>query len=89
MVFISLLPQGLIQTWASFTQDYVSARSPEMIHSPVMQALVWLRVPGDLVFSVGAVAFAVFLFQALRTSDRPAVAPVDRGDERMTPAAAE
>ena len=68
MVFISLLPQGLVQAWASFTQDYVSARSAEMIHSPLMQALVWARVPGDMVFTVGAVAFALFVFQALRAS---------------------
>ncbi len=72
MVFISLLPQGLVQAWTSFTQDYVSARSAAMIHSPVMQALVWARVPGDLVFSVGAVAFAVFLFQTFRGSAKTA-----------------
>ena len=29
-----------------------------------MQALVWARVPGDVVFSVGVVAFAWFMFRA-------------------------
>ena len=33
-------------------------------HSPVMQALVWARVPGDLVFSVGVAAFALFMVRA-------------------------
>ena len=64
MVFLSLLPQGLWQTYASFTHDYAYARSAEVIHGPVMQALVWARVPGDLVFAVGVFAFAWFVAQA-------------------------
>ena len=64
MVFLSLLPQGLWQTYASFTHDYAYARSAEVIHGPVMQALVWARVPGDLVFAVGVFAFAAFVARA-------------------------
>jgi nitric oxide reductase subunit B len=30
-----------------------------------MQALVWLRVPGDTVFAVGVFAFAWFALRAL------------------------
>jgi nitric oxide reductase subunit B len=29
-----------------------------------MQALVWARVPGDVVFAVGVFAFAWFMFRA-------------------------
>jgi nitric oxide reductase subunit B len=65
MVFLSLFPQGLYQAYWSFTRDYAFARSPEVIHGPVMQALVWARVPGDLVFTVGVVAFAWFMMRAL------------------------
>ncbi|WP_339914115.1 nitric-oxide reductase large subunit [uncultured Brevundimonas sp.] len=65
MVFLSLLPQGLLQAHASFTRDYAFARSAEFIHSPLMETLVWVRVPGDIVFSVGVFAFAVFLVQAV------------------------
>ena len=61
MVFGSLLPQGIIQTLVSFDQGYWYARSPELLHSPVMEALVWLRVPGDVVFAAGAVLLLVFL----------------------------
>jgi nitric oxide reductase subunit B len=64
MVFLSLLPQGLLQTYASFSQSYAYARSPELLHSPLMEALVWARVPGDIVFGVGVVAFAPFFVQA-------------------------
>jgi nitric oxide reductase subunit B len=73
MVFLSLFPQGLYQTYQSFTHDYAIARSAEVIHSPIMQALVWARVPGDLVFSVGVGAFALFMVRAL-FSRGPAVA---------------
>jgi len=65
MVFLSLFPAGLYQAYQSFTRDYAFARSAEVIHSPVMQALVWARVPGDLVFTVGVVAFSLFMMRAL------------------------
>jgi nitric oxide reductase subunit B len=65
MVFLSLFPQGLYQTYYSFTRDYAYARSADVIHSPVMEALVWARVPGDMVFTVGVVAFTLFMLQAL------------------------
>jgi nitric oxide reductase subunit B len=29
-----------------------------------MHALVWARVPGDIVFAVGVFAFALFVFKA-------------------------
>ncbi|MDE0157188.1 MAG: nitric-oxide reductase large subunit [Gammaproteobacteria bacterium] len=61
MVFGSLLPQGIIQTLVSFDQGYWYARSPELLHSPLMETLVWLRVPGDVVFAAGAVLLLVFL----------------------------
>ncbi|NKB45240.1 MAG: nitric-oxide reductase large subunit [Alphaproteobacteria bacterium] len=64
MTFLSLLPQGLLQTWASYKFSYAYARSAEFIHSPVMEALVWARVPGDIVVTVGVVALILFMIQA-------------------------
>jgi nitric oxide reductase subunit B len=64
MVFLSLLPQGLYQAYLSFTHDYAHARSAEVIQGPVMQALVWARVPGDVVFAIGVLAFAAFVARA-------------------------
>ena len=64
MTFLSLLPQGVLQTYASIEHGYYYARSAEFIHSPVMQALVWARVPGDVVFSIGVFAFAWFMLRA-------------------------
>jgi nitric oxide reductase subunit B len=72
MVFLSLLPQGLWQTYQSFTHGYAYARSAEVIHSPVMEALVWARVPGDIVFGIGALAFAAFVVLAFTSARKPA-----------------
>jgi nitric oxide reductase subunit B len=70
MVFISLVPAGLYQAWASITQGLWFARSPEVIHSAFMETMVWLRVPGDIVFSVGVVCLALFAWQLLRGGKR-------------------
>ncbi len=64
MTFLSLLPQGLWQTYQSIATSYVSARSVEFIQSDIMHTLVWARVPGDIVFSVGVFAFVWFVFKA-------------------------
>ena len=61
MVFGSLLPQGIVQALVSFDSGYWHARAPELLHSPLMETLVWLRVPGDVVFALGAVLLLIFL----------------------------
>ncbi len=64
MTFLSLLPQGLWQTYASIKHYYAYARTAEFMHSAIMEGFVWARVPGDIVFSVGVFAFAFFMYQA-------------------------
>jgi nitric oxide reductase subunit B len=75
MVFMSLLPAGIYQAYHSVTTGLWFARSPEIIHSPVMEALVWLRVPGDVVFAGGAVFLAVYAAGLLRRPRRAALEP--------------
>ena len=58
----SLLPVGLMQTWASVDQGYWYARSTEFLGTPLMQNLRWLRVPGDTVFAIGALILVAFVF---------------------------
>ncbi len=65
MVFMSLVPAGIYQAWASITQGVWFARSPEFVHSHLMELFVWLRVPGDIVFAVGVVALALFALRLL------------------------
>jgi len=66
MVFLSLLPAGIYQAYASITKGLWFARSPEIIHSPVMETLVWLRVPGDIVFAAGSVFLAMYALKLLK-----------------------
>jgi len=65
MVFISLVPAGIYQAWASITQGIWFARSPAIVHSQLMETLVWLRVPGDIVFAIGCVLLAWFAIRLL------------------------
>jgi nitric oxide reductase subunit B len=66
MVVLSLLPVGLMQTWASVETGYWYARSPEFMQTGVMDTLRWMRVVGDTIFAVGAIALAAFVL-GLRT----------------------
>ncbi|QDT49102.1 Nitric oxide reductase subunit B [Symmachiella dynata] len=61
MCLLSLLPVGLLQTKASVEQGYWYARSAEFMQTDLMQTLKWMRVPGDTVFFLGAVALVVFV----------------------------
>lgn len=61
MCILSLLPVGLMQTWASVEHGYWYARSAEFMQTPLMQNLRWMRVPGDTIFFLGAVALVVFV----------------------------
>ena len=65
MVFMSLVPAGVYQAYHSITSSFWYARSPEIIHGTVMETLVWLRVPGDVVFSVGVMTLALFMLNLL------------------------
>jgi nitric oxide reductase subunit B len=62
----SLLPVGLLQTWASVERGYWYARSHEFLQTPVMQTLRWMRVPGDTLFGLGALALVAFVFTVRR-----------------------
>jgi nitric oxide reductase subunit B len=58
----SLLPVGLLQTWASVEKGYWYARSTEFLGTPLMQNLRWLRAPGDTIFAAGALLLVAFVF---------------------------
>jgi nitric oxide reductase subunit B len=70
MVFMSLLPAGIYQAHASITEGLWFARSPEIVHSKVMETLVWLRVPGDIVFALGAASLGIYALKLLRPDRR-------------------
>ena len=61
MVGLSLLPIGLAQAWASVEHGLWFARSAEFLQQPAIETLRWMRLIGDTVFTVGALAFAWFM----------------------------
>lgn len=62
MVTISLLPVGLMQTWASVKYGYWYARSSEFLQTPIMDTLRWSRAFGDSIFGIGALVLVYFVF---------------------------
>jgi len=79
MCVLSLLPVGLLQTWASVEQGYWYARSGEFLGTPLMQTLRWMRVPGDTLFAVGALALVIFvaMIRVKQPADAVATAPAE------------
>jgi nitric oxide reductase subunit B len=61
MAALTLLPIGTLQLLAAIDHGYWYARSAEFMQRPLIDLLVWMRVPGDIVFSIGALALAWFV----------------------------
>lgn len=71
MAFMSLLPVGVIQFSAVLEQGYWFARSPEVIHSPLVESFVWWRLPGDVVFAFGGLCLIWLFVKTLKRADKP------------------
>jgi nitric oxide reductase subunit B len=78
MALLTLLPIGVMQLVAALDHGYWYARSAEFMQQPLIDMLVWMRVPGDTIFSVGALALAWFMLR-LWIAPRPEVLPVAKG----------
>lgn len=63
MALLTLLPLGTMQLLAAIEHGYAYARSAEFMQKPIVELLVWMRVPGDTIFSVGALALTWFIFR--------------------------
>ena len=61
MVLLSLLPVGLMQTWASVEHGMWYARSAEFLQQDTVQTFVWLRTIGDTIFAIGVLALGWFI----------------------------
>ena len=75
MVLLSLLPIGLIQAEASMSEGLWYARSADLLQEPHMEVLRWLRVPGDVIFSLGVGALGLFGWRLLRGGSPQPAAP--------------
>ncbi len=61
MVLLSLLPIGLLQTWASIEHGLWYARSADFLQLDAIVLLRWLRIVGDTVFLAGVAALVWFV----------------------------
>jgi nitric oxide reductase subunit B len=65
MAYLSLLPLVLAQAWASIDTGLWRARSAAFLDEPWFDVLPWIRIPGDTVFAIGALAIGWFMFGLL------------------------
>jgi nitric oxide reductase subunit B len=63
MALLTLLPLGILQLLAAIENGYWYARSAEFMNQGIVHLLVWLRVPGDTLFGVGAVLLSLFVIK--------------------------
>jgi nitric oxide reductase subunit B len=67
MVFVTLLPLGVLQLFHSVNAGYFEARSLGYITQPGNAVLEWMRLPGDAILIVGGVVpFCWIAWIALR-----------------------
>ena len=60
MIASNLFPGGVLQLYDVLQNGYWHARSAAFGHSPLMHALEWARLPGDLIFiAVGVVPLVI------------------------------
>lgn len=61
MILLSLLPIGLMQTWASVEHGMWYARSADFLHQNTVQTFHWMRVIGDTIFAIGILVLGWFI----------------------------
>ncbi len=63
MALLTLLPLGVLQLSAALENGYWYARSEHFMEQAIVHLLVWMRVPGDTIFAVGALMFGWFVLR--------------------------
>lgn len=76
MAVLTLLPMGLLQLRAALEHGYWYARSAEFMGKPIFDLLVWMRVPGDTIFSIGAILVSWFVLRLWIAPKREPALPV-------------
>lgn len=70
MVVLSVLPVGILQTIESVSKGYYFARSSEFLYRSDITTLKWLRMVGDVLFSIGIIGFVYYLLRLKIKKDR-------------------
>ena len=72
MALLTLLPMGVLPLNAALEHGYWFARSADFMNRPIIDMLVWMRMPGDLLFSTGAVLLGWFVLRQWVWPAKPA-----------------
>ena len=61
MVTVNLFPIGALQLYDAFRNGYWHSREPAFFQDPLIRAMEWLRLPGDMLFIIGGILPVVYL----------------------------
>ena len=61
MLAVNLFPLGALQLYDAFANGYWHSREPAFFAQPLVRAIEWLRLPGDLLFIIGGILPIVYL----------------------------
>jgi nitric oxide reductase subunit B len=71
MVFVSLLPVGLIQLKEAYNHGYAASRSAEFLQKDIVQSILTWRAVPDTIFLIGVVVLLAFSLKALFNLRKP------------------
>ncbi|MBI1357035.1 MAG: nitric-oxide reductase large subunit [Acidobacteria bacterium] len=71
MAFATLLPIGMLQLYHSVSEGYFEARSLDFLTSETNAFFEWMRLPGDILFILGAPPLLYMAWQGLRYGRPP------------------
>ncbi|MBK8793762.1 MAG: nitric-oxide reductase large subunit [Holophaga sp.] len=66
MLVMSLIPSGFYQFFQSLEHGTWFARSEAVVQGGFMRTTAWLRMPGDVLFGLGAVAIFIFAIKSVK-----------------------
>ncbi len=64
-----------MQVYAAVEHGFWYARSADFMQQPLMQTIIWMRMPGDILFAAGALMLALFVARLFIGKARPAAVP--------------
>jgi nitric oxide reductase subunit B len=84
MLFVNLVPIGILQLYDAVAHGYWYARRPEFFQSDLINMLEWMRLPGDAIFIVGGIFPVVYLAVRMFAHRNRGEMPLSKAPEELT-----
>ncbi len=85
MLFVNLVPMGIVQLADSFQNGYWHAREMTFFMQTSVRVIEWLRLPGDVLFILGGIVPVVYLaLRMFRERNRYGQLPPEEPTEPLT-----